>query len=384
MLLIYGRAVNWPGDRLNPTESERRLLAVLKPSLRLFNDSALNAEPTPELLDPAITPISSFFVRNNGWLPPQPVGDPGDWSLTIDGEVERTATWSLRNLREDFETVTITAVLECAGYGREDFDPPTDGVPWGRGPIGCARWTGVRLADVLRACGVKASAVYTGHHSADRLTDGSEFPAISRGIPIEKAMASETLLAFEMNGEPLPFLHGGPLRVVAPGYPGSAWQKWLSRLELRDREHDGEKMNGTDYRLPVVPVRPGEPVDETLFQVITDMPVNSLITSPTEDFVLTAGKPFEIRGFAWSGHTPVQSVAVSADGGRHWQDAELEDEVERFAWRRFRTTIDMGPGAVTIITRATDAQGRPQPLDAPWNPRGYCNNAVHRVRGEAK
>jgi sulfite oxidase len=369
---------------LSSTEAERRLLAALKPQLRVFNDSALNAEAAPELLDPAITPISSFFVRNNGWLPPEPVGDRGDWTFTIDGEVERTATWSLRNLREDFETVTITAVLECAGYGREDFDPPTDGVQWGRGPVGCARWTGVRLADVLRACGVKASAVYTGHHSADRQTDGSGLPALSRGIPIEKAMASETLLAFEMNGEPLPFLHGGPLRVVVPGYPGSAWQKWLSRLELRDREHDGEKMNGTDYRLPVVPVRPGEPVDEAHFQVITDMPVNSLITSPVEGFSHSAHGSLEIRGFAWSGHVPVQSVAVSADGGRHWQDAQLEEEFERFAWRRFRTTIDPGPGAVAIMARATDAQGHAQPLEAPWNPRGYCNNAVNRVRVEAK
>jgi DMSO/TMAO reductase YedYZ molybdopterin-dependent catalytic subunit len=229
---------------------------------------------------------------------------------------------------------------------------------------------------------VKASAVYTGHHSADRQTDDPGQAAISRGIPIEKAMASETLLAFEMNGEPLPFLHGGPLRVVAPGYPGSAWQKWLSRLEVRDREHDGEKMRGTDYRLPTVPVRPGDPVNEVQFKVITDMPVNSIITSPAEGFTHANG-PLEIRGFAWSGHTPVLSVAVSADGGERWQTALLEDEMERFAWRRFHASIEpAGPGPVTIMARATDIDGRAQPLDsAPWNPRGYCNNAVHKVRG---
>ena len=367
-------------------ESERRLLAALKPRLRVFEDSALNAEAAPALLDPAITPISSFFVRNNGWLPAEPSADRGEWALAIGGEVGRPATWPLRKLRESFETVTVTAVLECAGFGRAGFDPPTDGVPWGRGPVGCARWTGVRLADLLRASGVKPSAVYTGHHSADLLADGSGQPAISRGIPIEKAMAPETLLAFEMNGEPLPFLHGGPLRVVAPGFPGSAWQKWLARLELRDREHDGEKMRGTDYRLPTVPVRPGEPVDEAQFKVIADMPVNSLITSPADGFQHAAGALIEIRGFAWSGHTPVLSVAVSADGGERWQTAELEDEAERFAWRRFRASVEpAGSGPVTIMARATDIQGRAQPLDsAPWNPRGYCNNAVHRVRGVTK
>src|SRR5690606_15940498 len=127
-------------------------------------------------------------------------------------------------------------------------------------------------------------------------------------------------------------------------------------------------------RLPVVPVRPGEPVDEALFQVITDMPVNSLITSPMEGFSHSAHSPLEIRGFAWSGHTPVRSVAVSADGGRHWQDAELEAEVRRFAWRRFHRTIDvLATGPVTLMARATDARGRAQPIDAPWNPRGYCN-----------
>jgi DMSO/TMAO reductase YedYZ molybdopterin-dependent catalytic subunit len=370
---------------LSSTESERRLLAALKPQLRVFEDSALNAEAAPELLDAAITPISSFFVRNNGWLPAEPASDRAGWTLQIEGEVERPTVWPLRKLREDFETVTETAVLECAGFGREGYDPPTDGVPWGRGPVGCARWAGVRLAEVLRACGVKQSAVYTGHHSADRLTDGSGQPAISRGIPIEKAMTSETLLAFEMNGEPLPFLHGGPLRLVVPGYPGSAWQKWLSRLEVRDREHDGEKMRGTDYRLPTVPVRPGDPVNEAQFKVITDMPVNSIITSPANGFVQANG-PLEIRGFAWSGHTPVLSVAVSIDGGERWQTADLQDEVERFAWRRFKASIEPAMSRpVTIMARATDIEGRAQPLDsAPWNPRGYCNNAVHRVRGEIR
>lgn len=356
------------------------MLAALKPRLRAFDDPALNAEATPALLDAKITPLAHFFVRNNGYLPERTDAPAENWTLTIDGEVDRPLAWTLATLREQFETVTVTAVLECAGYGREDFDPPTGGVPWGRGPVGCARWTGVRLADVLRTSGVKPGAVYTGHHSGDLATDGSRQPAISRGIPIEKAMASETLLAFAMNGVELPFLHGGPLRVVVPGFPGSAWQKWLTHVELRDREHDGAKMNGTDYRLPRRPLEPGEPIDEGLFDVIVDMPVNSLITTPFEGFAARAGEPIEVHGFAWSGQVPVRSVAVSADGER-WIAAELEDEAERFAWRRFRALLEVTGEPVTLMARAMDAEGRVQPLDAPWNPRGYCNNAVHRIQG---
>jgi sulfite oxidase len=361
-------------------DSERRLLWALKPRLHAFDDAALNAEPTAELLDHAITPIEHFFVRNNGRLPPEPAGDVDTWTLRIDGEVERATAFSLAALRSQFEVVTVTAVLECAGYGRDDFSPPVDGVPWGRGPVGCARWTGVRLGDVLKACGVKRSAVYTAHHSDDTQPD-SDAPAISRGIPIAKALAPETLLAFEMNGEPLPFLHGGPLRVVAPGFPGSAWQKWLTRLELRDREHDGEKMNGTDYRLPRRRIAPDEPIDESLFDVIVDMPVNSIITSPRDGFDARGGK-IDVRGFAWSGHVPVRSVEVSTDGQR-WLPADLEPEADRFAWRRFRASLDAPTGPVTVMARATDLQGRSQPLEAPWNPRGYCNNAVQRVRSRA-
>lgn len=363
-----------------PGEMERRLLKTAKPRLRVLDDEALNAEPAADQLDAALTPVADFFVRNNGWLPDAFAGEPGEWTLRLDGLVETPRAWTLGELRASFEWASVTSVLECAGYGRTGFDPPTDGVPWGRGPVGCARWTGVRLADVLAAAGVQPNAVYTAHHSADRSVDG-DGPAISRGIPIEKASAPETLLAFEMNGEPLPFLHGGPLRLVVPGYPGSAWQKWLSRLELRDREHDGEKMRGTDYRLPRVAIRPGEPADESLFDVITDVPVNALITAPAEGFV--ASGPIEVRGFAWSGHVPLRSVDISADGGENWVTAELEDETERFAWRRFRATFRPAGGPVVILARAADAQGRAQPLtSAPWNPRGYCNNGAHRVHGE--
>ena len=185
-----------------------------------------------------------------------------------------------------------------------------------------------------------------------------------------------------MNDEPLPYLHGGPLRIVAPGFPGSAWQKWLARIAVRDREHDGEKMTGTNYRLPREPVRPGDAIDPARFTVITDMPVNALITAPLAGFAASPGE-LAVRGVAWSGHISVASVAVSADGGASWREARLEAGADRFAWRRFTALVEASAfGPVTIMARATDAKGGAQPLDgAPWNPRGYCNNAVHRVVG---
>lgn len=359
-------------------DSERRLLDRQKWRLRIVEDDALNAEAYPETLDSPVTPVEFFFIRNNGLTPTIAAGE--QWTLAIDGEVERPRSWTLAELKTSFEIVTVTAVLECAGNGRAGFNPETDGLQWTDGAVGCARWQGVRLGDVLKACELKSGAVYTGHYSPDVQAKDTSKPALSRGLPIAKAIAPETLLAFAMNDAPLTLLHGAPLRIVAPGFPGSAWQKWLSRIWVRDREHDGEKMTGTNYRLPRRPVVPGEKADPALFDVIVDMAVRSLITWPAAGAVLRASEGLEVRGFAWSGHVPVARVDVSADGGTSWQEAELEPAGERFAWRRFRSVVTARPGAHVILARATDMEGHAQPLDtAPWNPRGYCNNAAHRV-----
>ncbi|KRE02148.1 hypothetical protein ASE63_07175 [Bosea sp. Root381] len=357
------------------------MLRLLKPGLYVHDDEALNAEPTLELLSEPITPIDAFFIRNNGDVPE---AGGRDWTLTIDGEVERPALWTLAGLREKFETVTVTAVLECAGNGRSQFSPATDGLPWRLGAVGCARWTGVRLRDVLEHAGLKESAVYTGHYAPDRLLADPSRPALSRGLPVAKALAPETLIAFAMNGEPLPRLHGGPLRIVAPGFPGSAWQKWLDRITLRPHEHDGEKMCGTNYRMPVRPVRPGEPLDTSEFAVITDMPVKSLITAPAPGFTVPVGGRLKVSGFAWSGAIPLAGARASCDGGANWCEVALEEGEGPFAWRRFSTTFEIGQaGPLVVLAQARDVQGNVQPLEVEWNPRGYCNNQVQRVSGAA-
>lgn len=188
------------------------------------------------------------------------------------------------------------------------------------------------------------------------------------------------LVCFAMNGEPLPHLHGGPLRIVAPGFPGSAWQKWLTRIEIRDREHDGAKMTGTDYRLPRRPYAPGEAADPAEFEVITEIPARATITEPLDGFAARAGEIMPVTGFAWSGRVPVASVALSGDGGATWREAVLEIGEGPHAWRRFRGEVVID-GVAVIMARAVDSEGRAQPLEPPWNPRGYGNNAVQRVSG---
>jgi DMSO/TMAO reductase YedYZ molybdopterin-dependent catalytic subunit len=363
---------------------ELPLLRRLKPGLHIHDEEALNAEPSLDLLDEPITPVDAFFIRNNGALPQ--IGRVEDWRLTIDGEVERPAVWSVAELQARFQTATLTAVLECAGNGRSQFSPATDGLPWRLGAVGCARWTGVRLRDVLEAAGVKPTAVYTGHYAPDRLIADPSRPALSRGLPIEKALAEETLIAFAMNGEPLPPLHGGPLRIVAPGFPGSAWQKWLDRVCLRAVEHDGEKMGGSNYRLPTRPVKPGEAVDDSLFAVIADMPVKSLVTTPLHGFSVASGTVLSVEGFGWSGAIPLAGVRVSCDGGESWVEADLTEGEGPFAWRRFEARFPIArAGPLMVVAQARDVAGNMQPLDsAEWNPRGYCNNQAQRVSGAAR
>jgi DMSO/TMAO reductase YedYZ molybdopterin-dependent catalytic subunit len=250
---------------------ERSLVAADKPDLVIHDTPELNAETPAHLLDDDITPTRLLFARNTGAMPVLSEAKVAGWTLHIDGLVRHPRTWTVAALQREFETVTETSVMECAGNGRAFFAEPVRLVQWRHGAVGCVQWSGVRLGDLLQRCELLPQAVYTGHHSPDLYLDGSG-PALSRGLPIDKALAPETLVAFALNGEPLPLLHGGPLRLVVPGYPGASFQKWLTRIEVRDREHDGERMRDGHYRMPRQPVRPGEPCDNSDFEIITDIP----------------------------------------------------------------------------------------------------------------
>ena len=349
-----------------------------KDGLVVLNERPLSAETPAHLLDDAITPTARHFIRNNG-MPPQAV-DASDWRLTVDGLVDSPMTLGIDDLRRRFEVVSAALTLECAGNGRAFFEPPATGAQWTYGAVACSEWTGVRLADLLRAAGVKSGVVYTAHEGADAHPSGGEGAhALSRGVPIAKAMAPDTLIAFAQNGSAMHLMNGAPLRLVVPGWPGSCSQKWLTRVWLRDRVHDGAKMTGTAYRVPDRPAAPGEQVDETAFVIIEAMPVKSLITHPATGH-RTAARTLEARGHAWAGERTVSALHLSIDFGATWAEATLDEPVNAGAWQNWRAAIALpGPGYYEIWARATDSEGVGQPHAIAWNPKGYLNNALHRV-----
>ncbi|MCA9483812.1 MAG: sulfite oxidase [Nitrospina sp.] len=352
-----------------------------KNGLVLLNDRPINAETPPHLLDDAVTPFDRHFVRNNGLPPVLDKSDIEQWVLTVDGEVHKPLSLSLEQLKK-FKTITQQVVVECGGNGRAGFYPPAKGNQWTFGAVACPSYTGARLMDVLKEAGVKPSAVYTGYYGKDTHLSGdpSRIP-ISRGTPIAKAMDPHTMIAWEMNGKPIPELHGYPLRLVTPGWPGSTSIKWLHRIWIRDREHDGPKMTGHAYRLPRYPVEPGQEVPDKDMEIIESMPVKSMITFPKTQLAHQKGKPLEVRGHAWAGDLTVKAVDVSIDFGRTWIAAQLSDPATPCAWQHWKAQVHFPVGGYyEVWARATDSKGTMQPMVAPgWNPKGYLNNAMHRI-----
>ena len=349
-----------------------------KDGLTVINDRPVNAETPPHLLDDAITPTGRHFIRNNG-IPPKHTDATG-WTLTIDGLLDRPMTLGIDDLKRKFEVVTRALTLECGGNGRAFFNPPAKGDPWTYGAVACSAWTGVRLADVLKAAGVKNSAVYTAHEGADTHLSGEagRLP-ISRGVPIGKAMDEHNLIAFAQNSKPIHPMNGAPLRLIIPGWPGSCSQKWLTRIWLRDQVHDGPKMTGTSYRVPNRPIAPGEKVDEKDFVIIHSMPVKSLITNPPNGH-RTPDATLKVRGHAWAGDRRVDAVHLSIDFGATWIETKLDDPVNAYAWQNWRARVAFPQaGYYEIWARATDSHGVSQPHAIAWNPRGYLNNSMHRV-----
>jgi DMSO/TMAO reductase YedYZ molybdopterin-dependent catalytic subunit len=354
-----------------------------KEGLIVLNDRPVNAETPAHLLDDRVTPGKHLFVRNNGRPPALSEIDPEAWTLQIGGEsAQRDATLSMGELKSQFEHHTYQLQLECGGNGRSEFVPPASGNQWSTGAIGCPEWTGVRLRDVLDYVGVRDDAVYVAYYGADLHASGDPTKApISRGVPIAKALEDESLIAWAMNGEDIPHMNGHPLRLMISGWPGSVSGKWLRKIVIRDRVHDGPKMTGTSYRVPCQPVAPGSEVPEDQMCIIESMPVKSLITFPKSGIEHAAAKKLAVRGHAWAGDLKVTEVHVSNDFGATWQQAALESPANRFAWQHWQAELGFPrSGYYEIWARATDSAGRSQPMVLPgWNPKGYLNNACHRI-----
>ena len=365
------------------THAAQATIIPQKPGLVVLNDRPLNAETPAHLLDDAITPAARMFVRNNGIPPQLTAAQVADWTLSIGGEsCTRPTQLSLRDLQQKFQHHTYQLQLECGGNGRSEFFPPAGGNQWSTGAVSCAQWTGVRLRDVLQHCGIQNDAVYIGYNSADsHLSGDPKLRPISRGVPINKALEDETLIAWALNGADIPPLHGYPLRLVCGGWPASASGKWLNEILVRDRVHDGAKMTGSAYRIPCSPVAPGTKVPDAPMCIIQSMPVKSLVTFPKSVIQHRLNEPLNLRGHAWAGDRRVSTMAISTDFGATWQNCELRPPANRLAWQQWSTEVTfVQAGYFEIWARATDDQGHSQPMVVPgWNPKGYLNNASHRI-----
>jgi DMSO/TMAO reductase YedYZ molybdopterin-dependent catalytic subunit len=322
-----------------------------------------------------ITPIDHFFVRTHVYVPSV---DLSKWQLEVTGNVATPLSLTMAELRR-MPSVELIAVTECAGNGRSYFEPPMPGLQWRDGSVGNGRWRGVRLADVLKRAGIKSSSV-------EVLFDGADVPIgtmqdFRRSITVKKALDENTLLAYEMNGETLPVKHGFPLRVIAPGWASNSWVKWVTSVQVLDKEWDGFWMKSS-YRRPDFPIAPGTAMALDKMKPVTSLKVKSLITSPVEGAQLLIGKPARISGVAWSGDAgPVTSLQISVDNGRTWRLAELRpSQFSQFGWRQWE--FEWTPAQesfYTIIARANDANGNTQPLSQEWNPSGYGWNVASRV-----
>jgi DMSO/TMAO reductase YedYZ molybdopterin-dependent catalytic subunit len=352
------------------------------PNLVVLGDRPLVAETPEHLLDDDTTPTARFFIRNNG-NPPGAAKEPDAWVLKIDGEVNKPLEITLGELKKRAQPRTYRMVLECGGNGRSFFTPQARGNQWTNGGAGCAEWTGIPLAVLLRAAGVKPSAVYTGNYGTDvHLSGDPKRDTLSRGVPIAKAMSDYSLLVWAMNGRPLENIHGGPLRLVIPGWPGSVSHKWLSRITLRDKVHDGQGMTGTSYRVAIKPMMPGGKAEDGNFRILESMPVRSIITSPMNGTRLAAGtREVRLRGAAWAGDLEVRRVDLSTDFGATWQQARLSPPKNRFDWRRWTATVRLpSEGYYEVWARATDSANKMQPhVAGNWNPQGYGANPMHRI-----
>jgi sulfite oxidase len=329
------------------------------------------------LAEGPVTATDAFYVRGHGAVPEF---DPATWRLRVHGLVARELDLSLATLREAFREREVTATLQCAGNRRAGLiairDIPGE-APWGPGATGTATWSGVALADVLAVAGPRPEAAHAGFDGADVCPEARPVQRFGGSIPLDKARRPEVLLAWAMNGEPLAPVHGAPLRVVVPGYIGARSVKWLERIEVRSRPWQGYFQQVVYRLLPEdATVAPGAGMPLGL------VALNADVLSPADGATVPAG-PVEVRGYAFAGgERHVARVDVSLDGAATWAQAELLDDLGRWAWRHWRITAELAPGEHEILVRAWDSSAATQPEDeaALWNPKGYVNNARPRVR----
>lgn len=357
-------------DLVPAVDPEEACQQAIEAGLVVHRAHPLNSETSiPALIGSVVMPNAHFYVRNHFQIPQL---NPDAYRLTVSGAVDRGLSLGLRELR-NMPSQTLVATLECAGNGRTMFDPPVPGEKWNLGAVSTAEWTGVPLVEVFDRAGVRSQAQDVLFRGADGgVVDGcSDAIRFERSLSVADARQGGVLLAYAMNGEPLPLQHGYPLRVIVPDWYAVASVKWLTDVELLDRPFVGHyQTDKYQYEWE----REGRSVREP----VTLQRVRALITDPSPGQELPRGE-LAVRGVAWSGAAPIARVEISVNGDR-WQDARLTGERQRHRWQWWELlTRTEAAGPLTVRARATDMAGRTQPDAAEWNRLGYGNNAVQQI-----
>ncbi len=346
-------------------------------------DLILRADRPPNLETPLryfredITSNEAFFVRWHLAGVPTSV-DPKTFQLEISGHVEEENAFTLDELRKEFEAVSVVAVNQCSGNSRSFFTPRVPGGQWGNGAMGNAKWTGVRLRDLLAKAKVKAGAVDVSFAGLDRAPMPS-VPAFVKSLPIDRASSAEVMIAYEMNGAALPMLNGYPLRLIVPGWYATYWVKSLNQITVLSKAFDGFWM-AKSYRVPKTPdftETPGKL--EKVTEPISTMTVRSLFVRPEPGDRVSAGKPYEIEGLAIDSGKGIRTVEVSTDGGKNWSKARLDPEIGKYSWRRWRLPWNpIARDTYKLMCRATNAAGENQ-VTSQWNRSGYARNVIESL-----
>lgn len=342
-----------------------------------------NYETPISYFNEPFTPNDAFYVRYH--IADIPEVDASSWKLSIGGAgAQGPVEFTLDQLKTDFEKVEIAAVNQCSGNRRGFSDPHVPGVEWGAGAMGNARWAGVRLKDLLDKVGIAKETVEIAFNGADGpVVDKT--PDFVKSIPTWKAMDENTLVAYEMNGAPLPHWNGFPARIVVPGWTGTYWVKHLIEIQALTEPLTSFWMNPA-YRIPsglfpVVQRFASQEPPNSPTTPITEMVVNSIITNFEEGAEVAAGNEIEVKGVAWDGGYGIVEVAISTDGGTQWAPAELGDDLGRFAWRQWTFMLAARePGTVTVMVRARNKAGQTQVEQLLFNGPGYHNNVIQALQ----
>ena len=360
-----------------PAASPGELFAAPeKIPLTLVTDRPLQLETPMRLFTSELTPNDMFYVRTHLANFPTRI-DTAGYKINVGGFVEKPFALTLEDLRK-LPAVEIAAVNQCSGNSRSFFKPRVPGVQWGNGAMGCARWKGARLKDILEKAGVKAGGVEVQFDGIDAGVV-KETPDYMKSIPLDRAMNADTLVAYEMNGAPLPILNGFPVRLVVPGWYATYWLKWLTEIKVNDA---GSALANfwmkTAYRIPAAPDANEDPASLSKDTVpINKLNVRSFITRPDQSDEIKAKKPVEIIGVAFDGGSGIKAVEVSTDGGTTWSPAKLGRDLGNFAFRKFTYAwTPSNAGAYKLMSRATANDGSQQGTTPIWNRSGYMRNVI--------